>query len=75
MKNIEIIDSKNLVDYRHAINFMEKKVSLIKNNLSDELIWFLEHSSVYTSGRGNYINESSINNIPIYNTGRGGKIT
>ena len=35
----------------------------------------MEHHSIYTSGRGSFINLSNINNIPVYNTGRGGKIT
>jgi lipoyl(octanoyl) transferase len=47
----------------------------VKNNIAKELIWFLEHPSIYTSGRGNPVNHSYINNIPIYNSGRGGKIT
>ena len=40
-----------------------------------ELIWFLEHPSVYTTGRAFESKVGNIDNIPIYNTGRGGKIT
>ena len=75
MKNIEIIESKNIIEYNYAINFMENKVSQVKDNSCREIIWFLEHPSIYTSGRGNPVNKSYINNIPIYNSGRGGKIT
>ena len=75
MENIEIIESKNIIEYNYAINFMENKVSQVKDNSCREIIWFLEHPSIYTSGRGNPVNKSYINNIPIYNSGRGGKIT
>tara|TARA_B100000579_G_C22579800_1_gene732931 strand:- start:53 stop:679 length:627 start_codon:yes stop_codon:yes gene_type:complete len=75
MKNIEIIESKNIIEYSYAINFMENKVPQIKNNSCREIIWFLEHPSIYTSGRGNPIKKDKINKIPIYNTSRGGKLT
>ena len=75
MKNIEILESKKIIDYKVAINYMEEKLLAIKNNTTKELIWFLEHPSIYTSGRGNPIKKNYINNIPLYNSGRGGKIT
>ena len=75
MKNIEIIESNKLVEYQFALDFMEERINLIKKNKSVELIWFLEHPSIYTTGSGHYINESSINKIPVYNTNRGGKLT
>ena len=75
MKNIEIIESKKIIDYKVAINYMEEKLLAIKNNTTKELIWFLEHPSIYTSGRGNPVKKNYINNIPLYNSGRGGKIT
>ena len=75
MKNIEILESKKIIDYKFAINYMEEKLLDVKNNTAKELIWFLEHPSIYTSGRGSPVNKSYINNIPIYNSGRGGKIT
>ena len=30
MKNIEIIETKSPVDYKYALDFMEKKIPLIK---------------------------------------------
>ena len=75
MKNIEILESKKIIDYEFAINYMEEKLLEVKNNTAKELIWFLEHPSIYTSGRGNPVNQNYINKIPIYNSGRGGKIT
>ena len=34
MKNIEIIESKKLVEYEYALKFMQEKVSLIKEKLT-----------------------------------------
>ena len=56
-----------------GVNFLEN-ANLLENT-AKELIWFLEHPSIYTSGRGNPVNQNYINKIPIYNSGRGGKIT
>ena len=75
MKNIEILESKKIIEYKYAVNYMEEKLLCVKKNTAKELIWFLEHPSIYTSGRGNTIKESYINKIPVHNTGRGGKIT
>ena len=75
MKNIEILESKKIIDYKFAISYMEEKLMEVKNNTAKELIWFLEHPSIYTSGRGNLIKQDKINKIPIYNTSRGGKLT
>ena len=76
-KNLEIdlIISKKLVTYEEAISFMEKQVSYIAKGKRNEAVWFLEHPSVYTTGRAFESKTKSIDNIPIYNTGRGGKIT
>ena len=48
MKNIEILESKKIIDYKFAINYMEEKLLGVKNNTEKELIWFLEHPSIYT---------------------------
>ena len=74
-ENIEFKESKTPVFYKHALKFMEERVYFLKKNLNSEMVWFLEHPSIYTSGRGSFIKEEYINNIPVYNTGRGGKIT
>ena len=73
--NIEFLESKIPIPYNQALDLMEQRVTLVKNNKENEMVWFLEHPSIYTSGSGNFIKENSINNIPVYNTGRGGKIT
>ncbi len=72
---IDLFISKDLVTYEEAISFMEKQVSYIAKGKRNEAVWFLEHPSVYTTGRAFESKTKSIDNIPIYNTGRGGKIT
>ena len=78
MKTNNIVEfklSKDLVEYDSAIEYMNTHINKMKKNNAKELIWFLEHPSIYTSGRGNPVNQNYINKIPIYNSGRGGKIT
>ena len=73
--SLEFLVSNYLVDYSEAIKFMEERVNLIKKGQEKEAIWFLEHPSVYTAGRSYKIKYDYIENTPLYNTGRGGKIT
>ncbi len=68
--------SDSPVEYREAISFMEDRVMKISNGDTDEMIWLLEHPSIYTAGLGS--SDSEIldkNKFPIYKTGRGGKLT
>ena len=73
--SLDFLISKHLVDYDKAMAFMEKRVSLIKKEKALEAIWFLEHPSIYTAGRSHGIKEGYIENVPILNTSRGGKVT
>jgi len=73
--SLDFLISEHLVDYDKAMAFMEKRVSLIKKEKALEAIWFLEHPSIYTAGRSHGIKEGYIENVPILNTSRGGKVT
>ena len=48
---IEFLVSKSMVNYEEAINFMEQRVNCIAKGKKNEAVWFLEHPSVYTTGR------------------------
>tara|TARA_B100001996_G_scaffold375474_1_gene355456 strand:+ start:593 stop:1216 length:624 start_codon:yes stop_codon:yes gene_type:complete len=74
--SIEIKKSKNPINYTYAINKLEKKVKKIINQKDEnELIWFLEHKSIYTAG-SSYKNKDIINKkIKIIRTKRGGRVT
>ena len=73
--NLEILYSREKIDYTKAMIFLENRVARIVENQEKELIWFLEHPSIYTSGRSHFESNKHISNIPVQNTTRGGKIT
>ena len=74
-KDLEILIEKKKIDYQKSLTLMEKRVIALQNCQAKELIWFLEHNSIYTTGRGYLEKKTTINNIPVLNTNRGGKIT
>jgi len=73
--SIEIKISIKPVLYKKALKMLERKVENLHNGIGKELIWFLEHESIFTSGIN--FNEKDIidNKIKIIKTNRGGKIT
>ena len=73
--NIEIKISKKQVEYKKAIDFLEKRLIKLKNGKASELIWLLEHPNIYTGGTSYKNNEILDKNIKIIKTNRGGKIT
>ena len=77
MKNIiEWKISNTLIGYDFAISEMENRVLNIKNNSIKELVWLLEHQSLYTAGSSAKNHDLlNANNIQIRYTGRGGQWT
>ncbi len=73
--DIEIKKSIKPVNYKSAINMLEKRVQNLALNNGRELIWFLEHKSIFTAGTNFKENEIIEKNIKIFKTNRGGKIT
>ena len=73
--SIEIKKSEKPVIYEDAKKLMEERLLNVSLNKSNELIWTLEHSDVYTAGTSH--NESDIldKSIKILETNSGGKIT
>ena len=72
---VEWLISNQLIDYNHAIKFMEERIQLISANLADELVWLLEHPPLYTAGISATDDDVIEKLFPIYKTGRGGKYT
>lgn len=73
---IEWKTSKKPCNYEDTINLMEQRIEDIHLKKSPELVWLLEHPSIYTSGTGSSSNELlDSRDIPVYETGRGGKFT
>ncbi len=73
--NIEIKKSIKPIKYKTAIDFLEKRLIDISLNKEKDLIWLLEHQSVYTAGTSYNENDVLDKNIDLIKTNRGGKIT
>ena len=73
--SIEIKKSQKPINYEDALKFMEKRLLEIDGNISNDLIWILEHESIYTAGTSYKENEIIDKSIRIFKTNRGGKIT
>ena len=58
---IEIKISKKPVEYKKAINYLEKRLIKVLDKKSNELIWILEHPNTYTAGK--VFNNSEILNV------------
>ena len=73
---MEIKISKKPVAYKKAIDFLEQRVEKVHTNLEDELVWILEHDSVYTKGISASDKDLLLPNLfPVIATNRGGKFT
>ena len=73
--NIEIKKSIKPINYKYAINLLEKRLKQIYEKKEKELIWVLEHNEIFTAGTSYNQNEIIDKSIKIIKTNRGGKIT
>ena len=73
---IEFFNSSELVDYKKSIQLMERRVENIKKKNQSELLWFLEHPSIYTAGTSSKDKDLLNDNLfPVIKTNRGGQFT
>ena len=72
--SIEIKRSIKPIDYSSAIHFLEKRLEKVIDNKAKELIWFLEHNTVYTAGTTSSNEDILDKSINVIKTSRGGKI-
>ena len=73
---VEFKISKNLVDYDSAIEFMNSHINKMKKNQAKEILWFLEHNSIFTAGTSaKEIDQNIKNKKLIRYVGRGGQWT
>ena len=72
--DIEFKISKKPVNYKKALELLEKRVDKVKEG-GRELVWFLEHPITYTAGIRSLNEEILDKSIKIIRTNRGGKIT
>ena len=73
--NIEVKKSTNLVDYKESMEFLDKRVSDVLLGNKSELLWIIEHYSVYTAGTSAKNYELLNKKIKTIKTSRGGKYT
>ena len=72
---IEVKNSVKPVDYNKSIKILEKRVQRILSGQKDELLWILEHKSVYTAGTSSNANDLIDKKTKVIKTNRGGKHT
>ena len=75
INEIEWKTSNNLVEYDFAVSEMKKRVLEIKKNSACEMIWLLEHNSIFTAGTSAKLEDLKNNNVNFLYTGRGGQWT
>ena len=73
--NIEVKNSEKPVDYNESMKILEDRVNDVILGKKDELLWILEHKTVYTAGTNSNKGDLIDKNLKIVKTNRGGKHT
>ena len=73
--SIEIKISKKRISYKKAMLYLNKRVEEVKNGKNRELLWILEHPTIYTAGVSYNKKEILDKRIKVIQSNRGGKIT
>jgi len=73
--NIEVKNSVKLIDYNESIYALENRVNDVLAGKKSELLWLLEHNSVYTAGTSAKKEDLIDKSIKAIKTKRGGKYT
>ena len=60
---VEFKISKNLVDYDTAIKLMNSHINKMRKKQAKEMLWFLEHNSIFTAGTSAKEIDQNINYI------------
>ena len=73
--NIEVKISVKPIDYIKSMHFLEQRVLDVSLGKKDELLWILEHNTVYTAGSSSNEQDLINKNLQVVKTNRGGKHT
>ncbi len=73
--NIEVKYSTKSIDYSESMKILEKRVQDVHEGKKGELLWLLEHISVYTAGASSKNSDLLDKKIKVIKTDRGGKHT
>src|SRR4051812_561506 len=72
---MEFKTTNMLVEYPDAVAQMEKRVADIRAGTADDLVWLVEHPSLYTGGTSAKPEDLLSAEFPVFETGRGGQFT
>ena len=72
---IEVKNSVKPVDYLESIKILEKRANDVLKGNKKELLWILEHNTVYTAGTSSKSEDLINKNLKVIKTNRGGKHT
>jgi lipoyl(octanoyl) transferase len=72
---VEWLISDAAIPYPQAIEAMEARVAEIAAGRASELVWLLEHPSLYTSGTSGKPADLLAPRFPVFDSGRGGQLT
>ena len=73
--NIEVKNSVKPIDYTKSMKILEKRAYDVFLGNKDELLWIVEHKSVYTAGTSSREGDLLDKNLDVVKTKRGGKHT
>ena len=73
--NIEVKNSLKPVDYNESMKILEKRVDDVFKGKSKELLWILEHNTIYTAGTSSVESDVLDKDTKIIKSTRGGKHT
>ena len=73
--NIEVKNTVKPINYAKSMKMLENRVQDVLIGKKDELLWILEHKTVYTAGKSASEKDLLDKKISIFKTNRGGKIT
>ena len=73
--NIEVKYTHKPIDYTDSMKILEKRVKDVFKEEKGELLWILEHKTVYTAGTNSKEEDVLDKNLEIIKTNRGGKHT
>ena len=72
---VEWLISDRAIPFLQAMEAMEARVSDIAAGHAPELVWLLEHPSLYTSGTSGKTADLLDPRFPVFDSGRGGQLT
>ena len=74
-QNLLRIEELGVIDYLSAWQMQKEIQEKVINNIDPNTLLLLQHPSVYTAGRRTEITDRPLDNTPVLDVDRGGKIT